>query len=147
MHASCDSLVPSTACLEQLESVDSWEFDVFHLTETSQQQPLAMLAMKVIHDRGLIEALRLDTVWNCVALPPVYFSLGFCFLFFFFILFYFIFLSFLSNVSESAFRIVWQTTSQPWKTLIDATPKSHIIIINTARMFFKVFMYCSTLLH
>ncbi len=42
--------------------MDSWDFDVFALDELSGHRPLAMLGMKIMHDRGLIEQLKLDTV-------------------------------------------------------------------------------------
>lgn len=59
-NATSSSLLPSRECLELLKDVDSWNFDIFALDVVGHNSPLAVLAMKVLHDRGLIENLHLD---------------------------------------------------------------------------------------
>eukprot|EP00047_Mylnosiga_fluctuans_P017941 m.65637 g.65637 ORF g.65637 m.65637 type:complete len:802 (-) comp7344_c0_seq1:118-2523(-) len=53
-------LAPGPECSDLLKNIDSWEFDVFRLEALTGGRPLATLAMKIMHDRGLIEQLRLD---------------------------------------------------------------------------------------
>ena len=52
----------SEDCTELLKEVDVWSFDIFKLHDLARGEPLTILAMKILHDRGLIESLRLDRV-------------------------------------------------------------------------------------
>eukprot|EP00048_Salpingoeca_helianthica_P001916 m.52750 g.52750 ORF g.52750 m.52750 type:complete len:854 (-) comp11793_c0_seq1:188-2749(-) len=60
IHRCSAPLLPSDECSMLMTNIDSWELDIFALTALSQGRPLALLAMKIMHDRGLIETLRLD---------------------------------------------------------------------------------------
>lgn len=45
-----------------LAGTDSWDLDVFKLAKLTNGCPIATLALKIFHDRGLVQSLKLDVV-------------------------------------------------------------------------------------
>ena len=64
-YTDCHLQEPNEECTELLEGADEWDLDIFKLEVLSDYRPLTTLAMKVLHDRGLINALHVQPVCSC----------------------------------------------------------------------------------
>jgi hypothetical protein len=61
MSKVIQGLTPSMGCQILLEGLNEWDLDIFRLHDLSQKRPLTVLAMHVLHERGLVQTLRLRT--------------------------------------------------------------------------------------
>jgi hypothetical protein len=61
MSKVISGLTPSMGCQILLEGAHEWDLDIFRLHDLAQRRPLTVLAMHVLHERGLVQALRLRT--------------------------------------------------------------------------------------
>ena len=48
--------------MKLLVGTDEWDLNIFKLHKLTDGQPLTILGMKLIHDRGLITSLKLNVV-------------------------------------------------------------------------------------